>query len=91
MSGRALLRFHSGDAHRYAKIAMMMRARKTCRLSLLAFTLLGGLSGCHKDSVTANPQHDRQTEVRREEDCADPQWKSANLGLWYNICSGGQH
>jgi hypothetical protein len=56
----------------------------------MALTALGGLSGC-KDSVADDPQHDVRTENRREQDCTDPQWKAANLGLWYNICSGGQH
>jgi hypothetical protein len=57
---------------------------------MLALPLLVGLSGC-KDSVADDPRHDAQTEAAREQDCANPQWKEANLGLWYNICSGGQH
>lgn len=69
----------------------MTRSGKALRLVLLLATALGGLNGCHKDSVADNPQHDLQTEARREQDCADPQWKAANLGLWYNICSGNQH
>ena len=69
----------------------MMRSGKGLRFALLALTILSGLSGCKKDSVADDPQHDRQTEAQREQDCADPQWKAANLGLWYNICSGGQH
>ena len=69
----------------------MTRSGKVAWLGLLALTALGGLSGCGKDSVADNPQHDVRTEARREQDCADPQWKAANLGLWYNICSGGQH
>jgi hypothetical protein len=68
-----------------------MRARgKLLGLGLLAFVVLGGLSGC-KSSPADNPEHDVQTEAARERDCADPQWKEANLGLWYNICSGEQH
>ena len=69
----------------------MMRAGKAFALGLPALIAVAGLSGCHKDSVADDPQHDRRTEARREQDCADPQWKAANLGLWYNICSGGQH
>ncbi len=67
-----------------------MTTRHAFWLGLLAFAALGGLSGC-KDSVVDDPQHDRQTEAQREQDCADPAWKAANLGLWYNICSGQQH
>ena len=64
-----------------------MMPRHAFFLGLLALT---ALSGC-KDSVVDDPRHDRQTEAQREQDCADPQWKAANLGLWYNICSGQQH
>ena len=90
-SGAALTRFHICDGARCAKIAAIMRSRKALWLGLLALTAVGGLSGCHKDSVTDDPQHDVRTEGRREQDCADPQWKAANLGLWYNICSGDQN
>lgn len=67
----------------------MITPRKVFWLSLLALIALGGLSGC-KESPVDDPQHDRQTEAAREQDCANPDWKAANLGLWYNICSGQQ-
>jgi hypothetical protein len=67
----------------------MMPPRNAFWLGWLALGVMGGLSGC-KDSPVDNPQHDRQTEAQREQDCASPQWKAANLGLWYNICSGQQ-
>jgi hypothetical protein len=86
--GAALTRFHSCDGDPYAKIAVMMRTGKVFWFGLLALAALGG---CKKGSPLDNPQYDRQTEARREQDCADPQWKAANLGLWYNICSGEQH
>lgn len=44
------------------------------------------LSACGKTLPTEDPQHDARTDARREQDCADPQWKAANLGLWYNLC-----
>lgn len=87
--GFALLRFHSGDAGRCAKIAAMTKPRCAFWLGLLALTAVSGLSGC-KSSPADDPQHDRQTEAAREQDCANPDWKAANLGLWYNICSGQQ-
>ena len=62
----------------------MRRRGKLLGLGLLA---LVALSGC-KSSPADDPQHDRQTDAARDQDCADPQWKAANLGLWYNICSG---
>ncbi len=69
----------------------MMHRGKMLGLGVIALPLLAVLSGCHHDSVTDDPRHDVQTEATREQDCADPQWKEANLGLWYNICSGEQH
>jgi hypothetical protein len=68
----------------------MTRSSKGLRFAFLALAAVSALSGCKKASVTDDPQHDRQTELRREQDCADPQWKADNLGLWYNICSGAQ-
>lgn len=68
-----------------------MRSGKMFWFGLLALAALGGLSGCKKGSPADDPQHDFRTEAAREQDCADPQWKAANLGLWYNICSGDQH
>ncbi|HEX4195238.1 MAG TPA: hypothetical protein VHY80_19175 [Stellaceae bacterium] len=59
-------------------------------MSVLALLALSGLNGC-KSSPADNPAHDAQTEAARERDCANPEWKAANLGLWYNICSGDQH
>ena len=67
----------------------MARSRKGWWLALLALAVVSGLTGCKKGPVADDPQRDRQTEAQREHDCADPQWKAANLGLWYNMCSGG--
>ncbi|HUB96219.1 MAG TPA: hypothetical protein VL993_09895 [Stellaceae bacterium] len=36
--------------------------------------------------TAASSDSDRQTEIRREQDCANTAWKAANLGLWYNVC-----
>jgi hypothetical protein len=66
----------------------MRRQGKIIGLGMLVLPMLVGLSGC-KSSPADDPRHDAQTEAAREHDCADPQWKAANLGLWYNICSGG--
>jgi hypothetical protein len=60
------------------------------RGAVLASVLALGplLAACGKTVPSEDPQHDAQTEAQREQDCADPQWKAANLGLWYNICVG---
>jgi len=68
----------------------MTPPRNTLWFGLLSLALLA-LAGCNRNSIVDDPQHDRQTEAQREHDCADPQWKAANLGLWYNICSGERH
>lgn len=47
------------------------------------------LSGCGHDSKSAtegSAAADAQSEQRREQDCANPQWKAANPGLYYNLC-----
>ena len=49
---------------------------------ILAAALLA--SACSDDkpaavSVTMSPE-----ELKRN--CADPQWKEKNLGLWYSVC-----
>ncbi|MGH7091036.1 MAG: hypothetical protein ACREFQ_19220 [Stellaceae bacterium] len=54
-----------------------------------ALAIIAALAGCHGASPvlpSATPGHNAQTELRRERDCANPQWKAANLGLWYNVC-----
>ncbi len=63
------------------------RVPKGTYLAMVTFAPL--LCGCgHKDvSASVPPGHDARTEWRREQDCADPQWKAANLGLWYNVCA----
>lgn len=45
------------------------------------------LAACADDlAPSSDPGHDARTELRREHDCTNPAWTSANLGLWYNIC-----
>lgn len=65
------------------KIDRLSRPQRAC---LAALALAPLLSGCGKTTPAQDPQHDQRTEVRREQDCANPQWKAANLGLWYNLC-----
>lgn len=56
-------------------------------LGLLAALALGSLlSACGPTMPGSNPKNDLKTEARREQDCANPKWKAANLGLWYNLC-----
>jgi len=50
-----------------------------------ALLLAALLCGC-SESTSPRLSHDERTELRREQDCANPQWKAANAGLWYNVC-----
>lgn len=66
---------------------MVPRERSGRRLALLAILALGpGLSAWVKPLPSQELGHDAQTEARREQDCSNPRWKTANLGLWYNLC-----
>ena len=72
---------------RLSRVATFFWAVVLFGLALLALAPL--LGGCGHDDVSADPQHDVRTEARREQDCANPSWKAANLGLWYNLCQTG--
>jgi hypothetical protein len=59
------------------------------RLVLFAVLALAPLLfGCSRGGPlpSSEPGHNMQTELRREQDCANPKWKQANLGLWYSVC-----
>ena len=51
-------------------------------VALTAALLAGGCSG-DKPAKTAG---DANSEDILKRDCADPQWKEKNLGLWYSLC-----
>jgi hypothetical protein len=53
----------------------------------IVILIAAGCAGCSSSNQpAASPGHDQRTELRRESDCDNPQWKAANLGLWYNVC-----
>ena len=52
-----------------------------------AFVLLATVlvaSGCSDDKPAAVGTTMSADELKRN--CADPQWKEKNLGLWYSVC-----
>ncbi len=60
------------------------------RVAPLATLILAPLLvSCHSAAQAARPSHDVRTELRREQDCANPKWKTDNLGLWENVCPSG--
>jgi len=55
-----------------------------CRvLCLGAAFLVSGCGGSHGFQPTKG---DLNSEENLKHDCADPQWKEQNLGLWYSLC-----
>ena len=51
-------------------------------LVILAALLLAG--GCSDDKPAAVGATMSPDDLKRN--CADPQWKEKNLGLWYSVC-----
>ena len=45
-----------------------------------------GSSGSSKSAEVGSAAADAQSELRREQDCANAEWKAANPGLYYNLC-----
>ncbi len=55
-----------------------------------AAAAMAPLVACSSNIPVETPEHNRQTELRREQDCRDTAWKAAHLGLWYNVCRPDQ-
>jgi hypothetical protein len=55
------------------------------RVVLLALMLGLLASACSDDKPVATPG-DANAEQHLKQDCANPQWKEQNLGLWYSLC-----
>ncbi|MGH7098581.1 MAG: hypothetical protein ACREE4_13060 [Stellaceae bacterium] len=43
------------------------------------------LAGCSHDTVRPPPGSEMSAATLAK-DCANPQWKNENLGLWYSVC-----
>ena len=43
------------------------------------------VAGC-SDSTPVAPASNTLSAEMVQKNCADPQWKDKNLGLWYSIC-----
>ena len=43
------------------------------------------LAGC-SDSTPVAPAGATKSPAMVAKNCADPQWKDKNLGLWYSVC-----
>jgi hypothetical protein len=42
-------------------------------------------AGCSGDKPVAAANQTSSEEIRKR-NCADPQWREQNLGLWYSVC-----
>lgn len=59
--------------------------RRAFLYGLLAATaMLAG--GCSDDKPVITPQNQASSDAILQRDCASPQWKTENLGLWYSVC-----
>ena len=57
------------------------------RRYLIVLAGAAALSACSSSSTPAANGDEQGSEViRRQKDCADPQWKAENLGIWYTVC-----
>ena len=54
------------------------------RAALLMLAVLATAGGCSDDKPATSGSTISPEELKRE--CADPQWKEKNLGLWYSVC-----
>ena len=50
---------------------------------VLAAAILAG--GCSGDGPAATASQASSEEILKK-NCADPQWREQNLGLWYSVC-----
>lgn len=53
-------------------------------LTVLAVSAL--LGGCSNDKPAITPQNQATSDAILQRDCASPEWKKENLGLWYSVC-----
>ena len=59
------------------------------RLSVLV--LLAILLAACSDSTPVAPPSATESPAMVAKNCADPHWKSQNLGLWYSVCRQPMH
>lgn len=58
--------------------------------ALFILLLLGGCSLFSSgDKAAADAGAAGVSEADKSRLCADPDWKAAHLGLWYNVCTRG--
>jgi hypothetical protein len=43
-------------------------------------------AGCSNDKPAITAQSEASSDAILQRDCASPEWKKENLGLWYSVC-----
>jgi hypothetical protein len=54
------------------------------RQGLVIAAMLGLLAGCGGGSRSDAAQD--KPSASQQQNCADPAWKEAHLGVWYSVC-----
>jgi hypothetical protein len=66
-----------------------IRGDAAMRLGVLALIAIF-LAACSSATPVA-PASATESAAMVEKNCADPQWKDKNLGLWYSVCRQPMH
>jgi hypothetical protein len=77
-----------GSAH-FCLDQLSIQGDAAMRLGVVALLAIF-LTAC-SDSTPVAPANATESAAMVEKNCADPQWKDKNLGLWYSICRQPMH
>ncbi len=58
---------------------------KRAFLCMLAATAILA-AGCSDDKPAITASSEASSDAILQRDCASPEWKKENLGLWYSVC-----
>jgi hypothetical protein len=65
-------------------LGLQGRGGTLVRSAILA--LLVAVAACSSSTTPVPPSDPQASAALLKKDCADPQWKEDNLGLWYSVC-----
>jgi hypothetical protein len=77
-----------GSAH-FCLDLLSIQGDAAMRLGVAALLAIF-LTAC-SDSTPVAPADATESAAMVEKNCADPQWKDKNLGLWYSVCRQPMH
>lgn len=76
-------RYCSGRAGRCRCLVSLIEGEGRVRAALLLLVSVI-VAGCSGDKPASTGSTISPETLKKE--CADPQWKEQNLGLWYSVC-----